>query len=427
MAPVTTLRHGRQYEGWTFEIRNRGTMTDVAANIHRPRLTVSVANLIKFNVNALIRDRAMKSRAVQNHLEDALEIFARNNPNKPNLSQIFDVDALKKEYDPLRWTQNAVGERIGMKPGAIWRLLTPESEGGSSGFQILDLLLIAKELQVPIPFLLQPTREQIDSNGILIFPEFESPLEVTANQWLGWVNGLTSLPGEDATTQAFSALFMTTSHMAGWVKDEQVAPKAKTADDINIEDTKRITKGFLTASSPFLDAIQSSVGKTQRSPSDSGSGTLSEPLNDHQIAINRSHLLQRLSFHIREALIITSDVSQPGRVQALGKVAENLLNDILELGFAVDKDLPTTGLPFDKLFMLQPLEIICLMLEHLDLSEIREMGFELSVPGDVRLPKTKFEKEQNPPDYMEGAFRTREKLRKKNGKSRSPDKNTKSK
>ena len=66
------------------------------------------------------------------------------------------------------------------------------------------------------------------------------------------------------------------------------------------------------------------------------------------------------------------------------------------------------------------------MLEHLDFSEIQAMGFELSVPADVRLPKANFEKEHNPPEYMEGAFSTREKLRMKNGKSRSPDRHTKS-
>ena len=177
----------------------------------RPRVKVTVAELVKFNASALLRDRAMKDQAFKDQVDNAVNIYSKVNPGKPLPTEVLDIDFLKAKSDPNQWGQKEFGKRIGRKSSAIHRMLTPVEDGGNAGFEVIDLLLIAAELQVPIAFLLHPTREQIDSNSILIFEEFNEPLEVTANQWLGCVNGLTALPGGDATLQAFNSLSMSTA------------------------------------------------------------------------------------------------------------------------------------------------------------------------------------------------------------------------
>ena len=91
----------------------------------RPRIKVSVAELIKFNVNAAIRDRQMKERACVDYLADAVRIYATLHPSKPQPAELLDLEELKNSSDPNKWGQKAIGERIRRESGAMWRTLNP--------------------------------------------------------------------------------------------------------------------------------------------------------------------------------------------------------------------------------------------------------------------------------------------------------------
>ena len=379
----------------------------------RPRIKVSVAELIKFNVNAAIRDRQMKERAFVDYLADAVRIYATLHPSKPQPAELLDLEELKNSSDPNKWGQKAIGERIGRESGAMWRTLNPVEDGGNSGFDVLELLLIAADLQVPISFLLFPTREQIEENAILVFGEFNPPLEVSANQWISWVSGLSALPGKDSIMQANIALSLSTAHMASWEEGVRDAPRAKATDKLNIEDTQRINEGLLSVSAPFLDAIRSS---TFRNPNNTYPlvGNETEALSSgHQIAINRSRILQDLLFHLREAVVIASDQNHPDVANAVIEVSEKIKKDIVSLFLAEDRDVPIPLVPFSKDFIVETLKLITMMLAHVSLAEIEHNGFQSErLPHDVRLKKEPFKMERDAPDYMEGAFDHRLKLEK---------------
>jgi hypothetical protein len=360
----------------------------------RPRVKVTVAELVKFNASALLRDRAMKDQAFKDQVDNAVNIYSKVNPGKPLPTEVLDIDFLKAKSDPNQWGQKEFGKRIGRKSSAIHRMLTPVEDGGNAGFEVIDLLLIAAELQVPIAFLLHPTREQIDSNSILIFEEFNEPLEVTANQWLGWVNGLTALPGGDATLQAFNSLSMSTAHMAGWIKDKKEPPKAKATDTLNIDDTQRIAEGVLTASAPIMDVFRTSTYRDSEMHA-AELGNITDVLaDDHQIAVNRARLIQGLLFHVREALVITSDQNRPDLVEALLTITAVIQDDILQLALAIDKDIPIPSTPFTKDVLIEQLRLITIFLSHLELAEIEYEGFQQRVPREVRLPQRIRKKER---------------------------------
>ena len=113
----------------------------------RSRVHVRVSELIKFNINAAIRDRQMKERAFVELLADAVRIFATLHPEQPQPADLLDLDKLKEESDPNKWGQKAIGERIGRESGAMWRILNPVEDGGNAQFDVLELLLIAADLQ----------------------------------------------------------------------------------------------------------------------------------------------------------------------------------------------------------------------------------------------------------------------------------------
>jgi len=379
----------------------------------RPRIKVIVAELIKFNVNAAIRDRAMKERAFVDYLADAVRIYATLHPSKPQPTDLLDLEELKNSSDPHKWGQKAIGERIGRESGAMWRILNPVEDGGNSGFDVLELLLIAADLQVPISFLLFPTREQIEENATLVFDEFNPPLEVSANQWISWVSGLSSLPGKDSVLQANNALSLSTAHMASWEEDVRDAPRAKATDKLNIEDTQRINEGLLAASAPFVDALRTSTFRYPDNTYPQLRGSTDALSTEHQIAINRSRILQDLLFHLREAVVIASDRNRHDAANAVIEVSEKIKRDIASLFLAEDLDVPLPAVPFSKDFIVEQLKLITMMLAHVSLAEIEHHGFQAErLPQDVRLKKEPFKMEPDVPDYMEGAFDHRLKLEK---------------
>ena len=379
----------------------------------RSRVHVRVSELIKFNINAAIRDRQMKERAFVELLADAVRIFATLHPGQPQPADLLDLDKLKEESDPNKWGQKAIGERIGRESGAMWRILNPVEDGGNAQFDVLELLLIAADLQVPISYLLFPTREQIESNAILIFDEFNPPLEVTANQWLAWVSGLSALPGKDSVLQANNALSLATAHMASWDVGVQEAPRAKATDKLNIEDTQRINEGLLSASAPFLDAIRSSTFRNPDNAYPTAQPASSEVFTEHQIAINRSRILQDLLFHLREAVVIAGDKNRPDAVNALEEISNKIRTDIASLFLAYDVDSPIPAVPFTKDFIVEQLRLITMMLAHVKLAEIEYPGFQAERrPPNVRVEREPFKAERNPPEYMEGAFESRHRLEK---------------
>ena len=379
----------------------------------RTRVHVRVAELIKFNINAAIRDRIMKERAFVEHLADAVRIFATLHPGQPQPADLVDLEKLKDESDPNKWGQKAIGERIGREPGTMWRILNPEEDGGNAQFDVLELLLFAADLQVPISYLLFPTREQIESDAILIFDEFNPPLEVTANQWLAWVSGLSALPGKDSVLQANNALSLATAHMASWDVDVQEAPRAKATDKLNIEDTQRINEGLLSASAPFLDALRSSTFRNPDNAYPPAQPASSEVFTKHQIAVNRSRILQDLLFHLREAVVIAGDQNRQDAKRAVVDISNKIQADIASLFLAYDVDAPIPAVPFTKDFIVEQLRLITMMLAHVKLAEIEYQGFQAErLPPNVRVEREPFKAERNPPEYMEGAFESRHRLEK---------------
>jgi len=379
----------------------------------RSRVHVRVSELIKFNINAAIRDRQMKERAFVELLADAVRIFATLHPGQPQPADLLDLDKLKEESDPNKWGQKAIGERIGRESGAMWRILNPVEDGGNAQFDVLELLLIAADLQVPISYLLFPTREQIESNAILIFDEFNPPLEVTANQWLAWVSGLSALPGKDSVLQANNALSLSTAHMASWNTGVQDAPRAKATDKLNIEDTQRINEGLLSASAPFFDALRSSTFRNPDNAYPSAKSESSEDVKDHHLAISRARTLQDLLFHLREAVVIAGDQNRKDAKRAVVDISNKIQADIARLFLAYDVDAPIPAVPFTKDFIAEQLRLITMMLAHVKLAEIEYQGFQGErLPPNVRVEREPFKAERNPPEYMEGAFESRHRLEK---------------
>jgi hypothetical protein len=379
----------------------------------RSRVHVRVSELIKFNINAAIRDRQMKERAFVELLADAVRIFATLHPGQPQPADLLDLDKLKEESDPNKWGQKAIGERIGRESGAMWRILNPVEDGGNAQFDVLELLLIAADLQVPISYLLFPTREQIESNAILIFDEFNPPLEVTANQWLAWVSGLSALPGNDSVLQANNALSLSTAHMASWNTGVQDAPRAKATDKLNIEDTQRINEGLLSASAPFFDALRSSTFRNPDNAYPSAKSESSEDVKDHHLAISRARTLQDLLFHLREAVVIAGDQNRKDAKRAVVDISNKIQADIASLFLAYDVDAPIPAAPFTKDFITEQLRLITMMLAHVKLAEIEYQGFQAErLPPNVRVEREPFKAERNPPEYMEGAFESRHRLEK---------------
>ena len=355
----------------------------------------------------------MKERAFVELLADAVRIFATLHPGQPQPADLLDLDKLKEESDPNKWGQKAIGERIGRESGAMWRILNPVEDGGNAQFDVLELLLIAADLQVPISYLLFPTREQIESNAILIFDEFNPPLEVTANQWLAWVSGLSALPGKDSVLQANNALSLSTAHMASWNTGVQDAPRAKATDKLNIEDTQRINEGLLSASAPFFDALRSSTFRNPDNAYPSAKSESSEDVKDHHLAISRARTLQDLLFHLREAVVIAGDQNRKDAKRAVVDISNKIQADIARLFLAYDVDAPIPAVPFTKDFIAEQLRLITMMLAHVKLAEIEYQGFQGErLPPNVRVEREPFKAERNPPEYMEGAFESRHRLEK---------------
>ena len=131
---------------------------------------------------------------------------------------------------------------------------------------------------------------------------------------------------------------------------------------------------------------------------------------EQQQAINRSRILQDLLFHIREAVVITSDQNRPDSANAVMEVSEKIKRDIASLFLAHDLDVPIPKVPFTKDFIVEQLRLITMMLAHIGLASIEHSGFQGErLPSDVRIPKEPFKPERNLPEYMEGAFDHREK------------------
>jgi len=384
---------------------------DTRGNKSRVRITVRVSELIKFNINAAIRDRQMKERAFVEHVDDAVRIYATLHPMKPQFTDLLDLEEMKKDSDPNKWGQKAIGARIGREQATVWRILNSVENDGNAQVDVLELLLIAADLQVPISYLLFPTREQIEANAILIFEEFTPPLEVSANQWLAWVSGLSALPGKDSALQANNALSLSTAHMASWDIGTRDAPRAKAMDKLNIEDTQRINEGLLSASAPFLDALRTSTFRNPDNTYPSAQPAIDEKITDHQLAINRSRSLQDLLFHLREAVLIAGDQNRQDAKNAIIEVSDKLRADIACLFLAYDVDAPIPVVPFTKEAIAEQLRIITIMLAHAKLAEIEHQGFQAErLPASVRLEREPFKMERDIPEYLDGAFDNRQNI-----------------
>ena len=349
-------------------------------DVTAPSYKVTINSLVRANLHALLRDRAMRDKAFNKHGQKCFEILKVTYRGPHRIEDHINIDEWLRERNPDRWSRMSFGEISGVGGGKMNRLLDDVSERKPQEFELVDLMKIARALEIPYGFLFYPSRQQLEQNATLMFEDFKPVLQITALHWLSWAAGLSVLPGMDAVASNFNSLVLTNSPMPGesFAPGEEgypgtsgsdeiiqvdLRPVADTQSPLDLYETRRISEGLTSDVSSALEAMGGNPftpNPAAQIPIDNSS------LKVH--AINKAKFVTLLLHDVREAFYLVSD---NGRLEFAGMDIENSLNkikqDLAAFALNLDEGLHAPNGPLTKSHLINMLELTCMKLENIDL------------------------------------------------------------
>jgi len=328
----------------------------------RPIHDVTINSLFRINLHALLRDRALRDKAVKKHGRNCLNILRSTYEGQHDFDKHINIEEWLSDVNPDRWSRKNFGEWSGVGPERMNRLLDDRSERKPQDPDFADLMKISKALNIPYGFLFYPTRQQLEEEVILRIQDFSPPLEISSVQWMAWASGLSVLPGMDAVATNFNSLTLTTSPMAGF-DGKDIQPTADTQTPLDLHETRRISESLTSDTSAALEAIAGNPF----SPS-AGAEIPFDNTHLEQFALQKAKFIALLLHDVREAFYLTAD---EGRLDIATADIENSLKkiqqDLAVLALNVDKDLQLASGPLTKAHLHGVLELMCMKLENIDL------------------------------------------------------------
>lgn len=380
MTPGTRLTHSLKKPGGLSKFEIEVNLKTDKGGPARPVKQVTINGLVRANVHALLRDRALRDKAFNKHGRNCFKILQATYKGPHKIEDHIDIEGWLAERNPDRWSRKNFGAWSGVGAPRMNRLLDNEAVRKPQDFDLVDLMKIAKAFEVPYGFLYYPPRELLEQNAVLEITDFDPPLLVPASQWLAWANGLSVLPGMDAVATNFNSLLVTNTPMPGETFDPgddgypgdpdseesihvDVLPLADTQTPLDIYETRRITEGITSNSSAVLEAIE---GNPFTPTPEATIPIDNAALLEH--ALNKAKFVSLLMHDVREAFYLLSD---EGRLNIAEFDIKNSFNkiqqDLAALALILDKDLQSPGGPLTKSHLINMLELTCMRLENIDL------------------------------------------------------------
>lgn len=330
--------------------------------VERPIHDVTINSLFRFNLHALLRDRALRDKAVIKHGRNCLNILRTTYKGPHDFDKQIDIEDWLSGVNPDKWSRKNFGEWSGVGPERMNRLLDDRSERKPQDPDLADLMKISAAFNIPYGFLFYPTRQQLEEDAILRIQDFSPPLEISSVQWMAWANGLSVLPGMDAVATNFNSLTLTTAPMPGFT-NKDIQPTADTQTPLDLHETRRISDSLTSDTSAALEAIAGNPF----SPS-AGAEIPFDNTQLKQFALQKAKFIALLLHDVREAFYLTTDEGRLGMATSdIENSLKKIQQDLAVLALNVDKDLqPSTG-PLTRAHLLGVLELMCMKLENIDL------------------------------------------------------------
>ena len=160
------------------------------------RVKTTITQLVRNNVSALLRDR-LAIDLINNELLRQYTAWLQGERTKSKFEFKGTLPINGKLVDTSRWTPERLAKAVDAQIGDIRRIFEPESGKGVPRLWIDEIIPVAVKLGVSPGFLLQPLREDLENNSLLVFPYFgEHEMSVLAQDWFVWVHGFEALPAQ---------------------------------------------------------------------------------------------------------------------------------------------------------------------------------------------------------------------------------------
>lgn len=192
-------------------------MTGVGEKMSKPessgmlqkKYEVTVALLVRLNLNALLRDLATKDLIWNRYLQE-YKSWLDSDPLGRDPYAYSDEELLRfknfgSESDYQQWSMSQLAQRLytleaqaGKKSlvGRVRKVLSSVKSKGSSALPIEEVVRFAIEVGISPGSLLNPLVEWLEEDSILRFVNFgPTPLEISALDWYLYVNGLAGIQG----------------------------------------------------------------------------------------------------------------------------------------------------------------------------------------------------------------------------------------
>ena len=170
---------------------------------------VTVANLVRLNLNALLRDLATHD-LIWNQYYMEFKSWLESDPLNRDSYAYSDEELLRFKnfggiHDYQQWSMSQLAQRLytleaqnGKKSlvGRVRKILSPRKSKGAADLPMEEVVRFAIEVDVSPGALLNPLAKWLEEDSRLRFVNFgPQPLEISALDWFLFVNGLSGVKG----------------------------------------------------------------------------------------------------------------------------------------------------------------------------------------------------------------------------------------
>ncbi len=171
-------------------------VTKPKKNMQQKQVVTTITDLVRDNVSALLRDR-IAADVIHNETRHRYSKWMLRLEERLPLSIQRKLTVNADPVDQRRWTPERLAKEVGAQTGDIRRIFESKSGKGAAKLWIDEIIPVAIKLGVSPGFLLQPLREDLENNSILVFPSFgAAQMQVPAQEWFKWVHGFQALPSQ---------------------------------------------------------------------------------------------------------------------------------------------------------------------------------------------------------------------------------------
>lgn len=179
------------------------------STVKQKKYEVTVALLVRLNLNALLRDLATRDQIWNSYLNEYKDWLdsdpMQRDSYKYSKDELLRFKNFGQEADYQQWSMSRLAQRLysieaqaGKKSivGRVRKILSSSKGKGTNVLPIEEVVRFAIEVDVSPGSLLNPLAKWLEEDSILKFINFgPKPLEISALDWYLFVNGLSGVRG----------------------------------------------------------------------------------------------------------------------------------------------------------------------------------------------------------------------------------------